>query len=175
MRGISAARRREEVRALATIVAATVLPLVLAFILVAADMRSDLSDLTPSETLPDGGPALIGWGALLIPWGQPRRHVRMLGYMMTGNSPARDGAPVETFVLLPEAGQFLHPAHRIPDQMVEVWPSRPALFKFRSLTWATGVLIRRKGSRNPEQPLFVMTSADVRQAPQSDITLWFKP
>jgi hypothetical protein len=87
-RGISAARRRQESRALAAILCAVVLPLVLAFILVAADMRSDLSGLIPAEALPDQTATLIGWQDLEIPEGktvsleqtrwQPDRRVRML-------------------------------------------------------------------------------------------------
>jgi hypothetical protein len=184
------ARRKEEFRAIVMIICAIVLPLVLAFILVAADMRSDLSDLIPREALPDQSAALIGWADLEIPEGrsvsleqrrwQPKRRVRMLGYAMDGytvdgHKPARDGASVEMFVLLPEAGQILHPAHRIPDQMVEIWPAHPTQFKFRSLVWATGVLARKQGRREADKALYAMTDSEVKPAAQSDITLWFKP
>ncbi len=79
------------------------------------------------------------------------------------------------FILLPEAGQLLHPAHRIPDQMVEIWPVYPAQFRFRSLVWAEGVLSRTTARRDSDKALYSMTSADVQPAVQSDITLWFKP
>lgn len=192
-RGISAARRQQEFRAFALIACAVVLPLALAFILVAADMRSDLSELIPAESLPDNATVLIGWSDLEIPEGksvsleqtrfQPDRRVRMLGYMMDsygmdGHKPSPDGAPVRMFILMPEAGHILHPAHRIPDQMVEIWPTQPVPFRFRSLVWSTGMLarIRKKPGRNDvNQALYSMTLADVRPAVQSDITLWFKP
>jgi hypothetical protein len=172
------------------IICAIVLPLILAFILVGADMRSDLSDLIPREALPDQSTVLIGWGDLEIPEGrsvsleqtrwQPQRRVRMLGYMMDGyinhvRKPSPDNTPVKMFALLPEAGQILHTAHRIPDQMVEIWPAVPVPFKYRSLVWATGVLARAAGHRGADQALYVMTNAEVRPAVQSDITLWFKP
>ncbi len=187
--GLSPSRRKQEVRALAIIICAVVLPLILAFLLVAADMRSDLSDLIPAEALPDNTATLIGWSDLEIPenrslsleqtrW-QPQRRVRMLGYMMDGyadgHKPAPDGAPVSMFILLPEAGQLLHPAHRIPDQMVEIRPVQPALFRFRSLVWVEGALSGTPGRRNPDKALYSMNAAVVQPAFQSDITLWFKP
>ena len=106
MRGISAAQRRRESRALASIICAVVLPLILAFVLVALNMRSDLSELIPAEALPDGAATLIGWHDLEIPEGkavsleqtrwQPERRVRMLGYMMDsygmdGRTPSPEG------------------------------------------------------------------------------------
>jgi hypothetical protein len=187
MRGISTAQRRRESRALASILCAVVLPLALAFALVALNMRSDLSELMPAEALPDGTAALIGWQDLEIPAGktvsleqtrsQSGRRVRMLGYMMEsygmdGRTPSPDGAPVRMFVLMPEAGHILHPAHRIPDQMVEVWPSSPVPFHFRSLVWSTGNLARTRSARGS---LYTMTGAEVQPAAESDIALWFKP
>jgi hypothetical protein len=191
-RGISAARGRREFRAFAVILCAVVLPLILAFVLVAMDMRSELSDLMPAESLPDGTASLIGWQDLEIPEGkavsleqtrwQPDRRVRMLGYMMDsygmdGRKPSPDGTPVRMFVLMPEAGHMLHPAHRIPDQMVEVWPTGPVPFRFRSLVWSTGNLVRTRAAHgwHDGKPLYAMRNADVQPAVQSDITLWFKP
>lgn len=191
-RGISSAQGRRESRALVTIICAVVLPLVLAFILVALNMRSDLSDLMPTEALPDHTATLIGWQDLEIPYGktlsleqthwQPDRRVRMLGYMMDnygmdGLKPLPDGAFVRMFVLMPEAGHFLHPAHRVPEQMVEVWPSHPVVFRFRSLIWSTGNLARTSGSHGrtgDDTALYAMTDADAGPAVQSDITLWFR-
>ena len=203
-RGISAAQGRRESRALATILCAVVLPLALAFVLVALNMRSDLSDLMPAEALPDGAAVLIGWQDLEIPEGktvsleqtrsQPDRRVRMLGYMMEGymmqghgmdrRKPSQDGVPVRMFVLMPEAGHILHPAHRIPDQMVEVWLNSPVPFRFRSLVWSTGSLVRTRASEGrqnerlhgwqDEKPMYAMANADVQPAVESDITLWFK-
>jgi hypothetical protein len=49
------------------------------------------------------------------------------------------------FILLPEAGQFLHPAHRISNQMVEVRPTHPLAFRYRELVWASGILNRTFG------------------------------
>lgn len=159
--------------------------MILAYILVAADMRSDLSDLKPSGEMPDKATALIGWPDLetapeqLVSLEQTRWHspraARMLGYMMDGYQPSRDGAQVEMFILMPEAGQFLHPAHRIPDEMVEIWLSRPLPFQYRRLVWVSGLLARVAGRRISEKASYAMKNASVEPATQSDITRWFKP
>src|SRR5665213_1192554 len=160
-------RRKAESRVIAAIIAAVGLPVILTYILVAADMRSDLSDLKPAQASADTWTALIGWPELEtadldrrsgrpapfdIARGRPR--ARMLGYMMDGYKPSRDGDRVEMFILLPEAGQFLHPAHRIPDQMVEVRLTRPASFTYRRLVWVSGVLARTPGRRDPDKALY---------------------
>src|SRR5437868_1545894 len=63
-RASSAARSRAESRVLAMIIAAVGLPLFLAYVLVAADMRSDLSDLKPAQASLDQSMALVGWPGL---------------------------------------------------------------------------------------------------------------
>ena len=157
------------------IIGAVALPLVLAYILVAADMRSDLSDLKPARALADEATALIGWPDLEhLHWNSPPR-ARMLGYMMDGYTPTPDGSQVEMFILMPEAGHFLHPAHRVPDEMVEIWLTRPQPFTYRRLVWVSGVLSRTPAPRQSGKASYVMQEAQVEPALQSDITRWFKP
>jgi hypothetical protein len=176
---------------LAAIIAAIGPPLLLAYILVAADMRSDLSELKPTEACADKGTALVGWPELEsaerdkrsgksgrpIPFeiacGRPR--ARMLGYMMDGDNPSRDGDWVESFILLPEAGQLLHPAHRVPDQMVEVRLARPAAFRYRRLVWVSGALARVSGRRGPDKALYTMVDSIVEDAEDRDIARCFRP
>jgi hypothetical protein len=79
------------------------------------------------------------------------------------------------FILLPEAGQFLHPAHRIPDQMVEVWLARPTPFTYRRLVWASGVLARTPGRRDPDKALYSLKDSVIENAENRDITRWFRP
>jgi hypothetical protein len=87
--------------------------MLLALAFVAMDMRSDLSELKSSGQVDEKGAVPVGWPDLERSYNGPGR-VRMIGYMMDGYQASRDGATVEMFVLLPDAGQFLHPAHRIP-------------------------------------------------------------
>jgi hypothetical protein len=79
------------------------------------------------------------------------------------------------FILLPEAGQFLHPAHRIPNQMVEIWLSHPLPFTYRRLVWVSGVLVRTPGRRNSDKSVYAIKGAAVELAVETDITRWFTP
>jgi hypothetical protein len=44
--------------------------------------------------------------------------VRALGYMMDADQPVRDGERVRRFILLPDAGNVVHPAHRFGDETI---------------------------------------------------------
>jgi hypothetical protein len=169
----SSARKRKETLTLWAIIAAIGLPLLLAYILVAADMRSDLSELKPAKQVDGTGFVPVGWPELEEQGAQGR--VRMIGYMMDGYRPSRDGASVDMFILLPEAGQLLHPAHRIPNQMVEVRPRRPIPFRNRQLVWATGTLSRTTGETEGEEAAWAMSDAEVQPAEARDISKWFEP
>ena len=144
------ARKRKETLTLWAIIAAIGFPLFLAYILVAVDMRSDLSELNAAKHVDDRAPVPVGWPELEADGAQGR--IRMIGYMMDGYQPSSDGTPVDMFILLPEAGQFLHPAHRIPNQMVEVRPRHAVPFRRRELVWAVGTLNQnQERKRRPGQ------------------------
>jgi hypothetical protein len=174
------ARRGKETRqerlTLWKIITALVTPMVLALVLVAMDIRIDLSELKSSGQRDEQGAMPLGWPDLEVSANQdgPRR-VRMIGYMMDGYQPSRDGAQVSMFILLPEAGQFLHPAHRIPNQMVEIRPRHPIVFRYRDLVWASGVLNRTIGSPGDEKAAYAMSDAEVNRATEREIGKWFRP
>jgi hypothetical protein len=158
--------------------------MLLAFVLVAIDMRSDLDELKSSGQADNNGAIPVGWAELEgrrdsatqdAPVGEGRRRVRMIGYMMDGYKASRDGDQVNMFILLPEAGQFLHPAHRIPNQMVEVRSLHPVAFRFRELVWASGTLNRTTARRGDEKAAYAMSDADVMPASERDISKWFHP
>jgi hypothetical protein len=148
-------------------------------------MRSDLSDLKPLKTMADHATILMGWPDLETRDSSrtstepqhlhSRSRVRMLGYMMNGYNPSREGGHVKMFILMPDAGHFLHPAHRIPNEMVEIWLNRPVPFRDRSLVWATGLLTRNPGEQNSDKASFAMLDAGTEAAVERDITRWFKP
>ncbi|HTA45441.1 MAG TPA: hypothetical protein VK789_23495 [Bryobacteraceae bacterium] len=169
----SSARKKKETVTLWAIFLAVGFPLLLAYILVAVDMRSDLSELKPSKQVDDEGFVPVGWPELETQ--SPQGPVRMIGYMMDGYRPSSDGAPVDMFILLPEAGQFLHPAHRIPNQMVEVRPKHPMPFKSRQLVWVSGKLDRTFGKPGEETAAWAIGEADVRPAQPQEISKWFQP
>lgn len=94
--------------------------------------------------------------------------------MMDVYRPVPDGAKAGMFILMPEAGHFLHPAHRIPEEMVEVSPVRPLPFQYRRLVWVWGLLGRvtreaESGAARRETALFAMSDAEVRPADNTDI------
>lgn len=171
-RSDSAVRRKERLT-FWVIIAVIGLPMILAYALVALDMRTDLSELKPRVKGGDGT-VLLGWADLKESDESPRR-VRMLGYMMDDLRRPRGGSSADTFILLPEAGQFLHPAHRTPDQMVVVWPRYPAVFRNRQLVWAAGTLSRAPRTSDTGQPAYAMTFADISPADERDIGKWFHP
>jgi hypothetical protein len=169
----SSARKKKETVTLWAIVLAVGFPLLLAYVLVSVDMRSDLSELKPSKQVDEEGFVPVGWPELETQ--APQGPVRMIGYMMDAYSPSSDGARVDMFILLPEAGQFLHPAHRIPNQMVEVRLRHPMVFKNRQLVWVSGKLDRTFGKAGDENAVWAIGDADVRSAQPQEISKWFQP
>jgi hypothetical protein len=167
-------RKKQEALTLWTIIVALAFPMLLAAALVAMDMRSDLSELKPTEQPDDKGAMPVGWPDLARQ-NEGTGRIRMIGYMMDGYQPFREGATVDMFVLLPEAGQFLHPAHRIPNQMVEVHPSHPVVFHNRDLVWATGILNRTMSNHGSDKAAYAMIAAEVTPATERDVVKWFHP
>jgi hypothetical protein len=95
--------------------------------------------------------------------------------MMDGYKMSPDGALVKMFILMPEAGHLLHPAHRIPKEMVEIWPTIPVPFKYRSLVWATGLITLNPGGHDSDKASYTMQEAGIELAVERDIMRWFKP
>jgi hypothetical protein len=166
-------RKKNETLTLWKIMAAIAFPLLLASVLVSVDMRADLSELRAAAQADEKGVTPLGW-ADLEAQGAPG-WVRMIGYMMDGYRPSKDSAAVDMFILLPEAGQFLHPAHRDPGQMVEVWPRHLVHFTNRELVWAIGILNRTAGRTGDEKAAWAMGDAEVEPAVETDIVKWFQP
>jgi hypothetical protein len=179
------AARRKETRAIALIIAAVLGPLLLTYLLIAVDMRSELSELRPRQATSDDGAALVSWKDLETnnEAGRQRNpelpagRARMLGYMMDGYQPVRDGTDVKMFILMPEAGQLLHPAHRLPDEMVEVWlaDDRSIPYLDRNLVWVEGKLQRVRQKSRDGLASYAIREAAVERASERDITRWFAP
>lgn len=145
----------------------------LCFFLVALDTHLDLSDGVPRAARND--PAIsLGWPSLRRDTTEPRNGmiVRMLGYMMDGYQFVHNGASARMFILMPEAGHFLHPAHRIPDEMVEIWPTQPVIFGDRELVWVCGSF-ERVADPAEDHALFALREATVTPASVRDVAGWF--
>jgi hypothetical protein len=134
----------------------------------------DLSDLTVRGDLLDPKIArTVDWPSLKQQ--QPGSRVRMLGYMMDNVRPIPDGTNVSSFVVLPEGGTLLHPAHRIPEEMIEVQLRDGSTYVYtaRLLVWVEGLFTRSLVSTDERLPLYRLGDASVQIANEKDIHLFF--
>ena len=144
--------------------------------------RPDLFDLVPKALRMDGY-VLVAWPSLeraknaldarAIPSGTM---IRTLGYMTDSGQPLRDGASVESFVLLPDAGIPLHPTYRHGDQMIAVRLETGKTIRFSegSLVWVWGRLQMLPGDPEGRDPLYALESARVETAVKADIAKYFR-
>jgi hypothetical protein len=96
--------------------------------------------------------------------------------MMQGDQPVRDGQLVGRFVLLPDAGNAMHPAHRFGDQMIDVQLRAGYTVRFSQgrLVWVWGSLGGLPGDPGGDEPLYVMPNARTEQANKADILKYYK-
>jgi hypothetical protein len=175
---------RAEVRTFALIVCLIVIPVLGIVWGIAATTKPDLSDLAPIQQ--SASPSiLLGWSTLLRDQAHSGQtasaahtgaHVRVLGYMVETTGAVSEGQSVRDFVLLPEAGHLLHPAHRFGDQMIAVRlrDSTEVQFSQMALVWAWGSLRVQPGDPGGPTPLYAIVQASVQRANESDIARYFK-
>ena len=173
---------RRAARTLIGLVALILLPIIPIGIVITQRTGPDLFDLTPVVSHSDQY-LILAWPDL-----ERGRHalhtgaissgasIRALGYMMDGGRPVHDGERVQSFVLLPDAGNSVHPAHRFGDQMIEVRLETGSLARFseRSLVWAWGTLQMLPGDPLGHMPLNVLEHARTEPADRTDIKRYFK-
>ena len=96
--------------------------------------------------------------------------------MIDGQRPLPDGTSVSNVVLVPDAGTLLHPAHRIPEEMIDIRLRAGGViqFKSRQLVWAEGMLNSCYVSDRGAEPLYCLTDAAVLGAESSDINRFFR-
>jgi hypothetical protein len=142
----------------------------------------DLFDLTARVSDVDGY-RMVAWHelerehrALKRRGLSPGAATRVLGYMMTGAQQVREGQFVGCFVLLPDPGSPIHPAHRFGDQMIEVRlrAGDTVPFSEGDLVWVTGMWTILPGDPNGPVPLYALANAEVRPANKSDISKYFR-
>jgi hypothetical protein len=171
---------------MATILAAIALPMSAGYYFIGREARPDFSDYLPQAIAAADGSLLVSWSSLrqgprfsdqpANPIPPHRSVVSIAGYMMDGYQYVPDGSSAKMFVLMPETGHILHPAHRIPDEMVEVWPREGRIvFESRKLIWVTGRLVKQNVPMQGERALYALQDAVVDGVRLEDITRWFKP
>ncbi len=166
--------RRDELRTLFLVIGVTVVPVAGTVFVVFASTQPNLSGLTPIRN-PQENYSLLNWSSLGRD--DPRnKAVQVLGYMVDGDHPLHDGDWVKDFVVLPEAGNLLHPAHRFGDHMITVHLENDARVRFssRSLVWVWGILRESPGDPSGSTPLHSVEQAGARPADKSEIGKYFK-
>jgi hypothetical protein len=96
--------------------------------------------------------------------------------MMDGDRSIDKNQWVQDFVLLPEAGTLLHPAHRIRDQMIAVHLEEGTRIQLspRALVWVWGNLQASAGLGPRSEALYVIERARTRPADRADIQRYFE-
>jgi hypothetical protein len=149
---------------------------------ITATTQPDLSELSP-WTVQTPQYAVLAWSSLL------RGHsktldarspifsgasMQALGYMMDGAQSIRAGQPTKSFVLLPDAGNIMHPAHRFGDQMIAVYLRDTIKFSPKALVWVWGTLQSSPGDPLGSEPLYALGNARAELAPKADIDKYFR-
>jgi hypothetical protein len=162
--------------------AVTCLPAITVVVLISRTTVPDLFDLVPKAPASDEY-ELLAWPslerarrALSVNTIANGARLRALGYMMERDRPLRDGDRVGVFVLLPDVGNALHPAHRFGDQMIEVRLGHgvTAPFHERTLVWVFGTLRSMPGDPAGHEPLYRLEDAQVESANEADISKYFR-
>ena len=176
--------RADSIRVLLLVIAVAGVPILGTVFVTNSTSEPDLSELTPVS--PRAGQYLVlDWSELLqntsgvsktgtvVPAGA---EVQVLGYMMDGDRSVRKNQWVQDFVLLPEAGTLLHPAHRIRDQMIAVHLEDGTRIQFspRALVWVWGNLKTSAGLGPRSEALYTLERARAKPAGKSDILTYFK-
>ncbi len=173
--------RAEEIRTLLLVVVLTLIPLVGTALIVGSTAGPDLSHLISIQRQ-EGAYSILNWPELLR-----TRHamnaglsvqagtvVRALGYMTDGERAMRPGVWVGDFVLMPETGNILHPAHRFGDQMIQVYLDARIQFAPWKLVWVWGTLRSLSGDQAGSQPLYALERARAEPAAREDVRRYFK-
>jgi hypothetical protein len=175
---------KAEVRTLALIIAAAVIPVLGTVLVISATSRPGLSDLVPIQNSA-GNYFVLNWSTLLrdhphsLNAGSPvfsGAPVQALGYMVESDRAIGEGEWIQDFVLLPEAGNLMHPAHRFGDQMIAVHLQENARVQFsaRALVWVWGAFGASPGDPAGSKPLYSLERALAQSADREEIAKYFK-
>ncbi len=167
--------RSEGVRAFVLVVAFACVPVLGTLLAIVSTTEPDLSDLTPIRH-PRGQYVLLDWLALRHGQFSLAASVQALGYMAESDRSLHTGDRVRDFVLLPEAGNILHRAHRIPDQMIAVHlrEGEQIQFSLRSLVWVWGTFQASPSDPAGIEPLYHLDEARAKRADKSEISTYFR-
>ena len=102
--------------------------------------------------------------------------VRACGYIAQSVNRFERDAGVADFVLLPEAGNFLHAAHQFGDQMIAVHLEAGQRLQYspKLLLWVWGTFHVYKGDPNGSTPLYAIDHARAKPANVEDLRKYFR-
>jgi len=157
------------------VVLITCIPVLGTLLAIVSTTEPDLSDLSPIQQSA-GQYELLNWFALRHGRFSGQASVQSLGYMVESDRSQHTGEWIRDFVLLPEAGNLLHPAHRIPNEMVAVRLREREQIQFspRRLVWVWGEFRASPGDSEGIQPLYHLDQARAMLADKSDIHKYFR-
>jgi hypothetical protein len=176
--------RKEGIRILLLATAIAAVPILGTIFVATTTSEPDLSELVPIYSR-IANRVILSWSALL------RDHqfdiqkatlrisgseIQAIGYMFDADQPVSKGEWVKEFVLLPEAGSFVHPAHRIRDQMITVHLEDGGRIQFapRTLIWVWGNFLVSSAPAVRSQPLYTLEGARAQPADKADIRKYFR-
>jgi len=176
--------RRLEIRTMLLAMIVTCVPALAAVLMVTVSSEPDLSELNAVRQ-PEGAPVVLTWPELSRKYPHALNAARgvshggkvtAIGYMMEDDARVKPGEPVSRFLLLPEAGNLLHAAHRFGDQMIEAHlaDGSGTAFVRRRLLRLTGTLRSRRGGPASERPLYVMEQAQAEAIDRADVRRYLR-
>lgn len=154
------------------------IPVVATVLVISSTTEPNLSGLTPIVRQA-GGYRMLSWPELSLDEGYTVESgvtaVQILGYMMDGDQGIPEGQWVRDFILLPEPGTLLHPAHRLRDQMISVHLAERDSVRFQSrrMVWVCGTLRASPGDPSAATPLYTIESARIRPAAKKEIARYY--
>lgn len=176
---------KAEFRTLALIMVGLIVPGLGTEWVKSATSRADLSDLVPIQNSV-GSYFLLNWSTLLREdpqaWSgaspvSSGSSVQALGYMVASNgSLGGEETLVQDFILMPEAGNWVHPARRYGDQMIAVHLHKDARVQFspRALVWVRGTIQSLPGEPGGIKPVYVLEPARAYAADKAEIGRYFR-
>jgi hypothetical protein len=173
----------EQRRALVLVILIGSVPVLGTVAVVVSTSEPDLSDLKPRRQGAANDPVLE-WATLRRDHSRAMAadsqafsgaRIRALGYMTDGDRPIATGDRVTDFVLLPDAGNFLHPAHRLGDQMIAVHLRDGDWIPFspNRLVWVSGTFRVSSGDPGGPKPLYALEQARSQPADKAEIQKYF--
>lgn len=177
--------RGDSIRILVLVTVVAGVPILGTIFVTTSTSEPDLSEVAPINDRV-GSYVVLNWSALMQDHPLDLRNARLglaagtdvqaLGYMFDGERPTSKGEWVREFILLPEAGNLVHPAHRIRDQMiaVHVEDGKGIQFSPGALTWVWGSFGVSSEPSVRSKPLYTLERARAKPADRADIQRYFK-